>query len=189
MSRAQYKPTRKFTLNAAEEGAEINRNKFYPNQDEISYNVFSGDIPAIAYHEELHRGLLGEGNPYLSTNTKFPLWQRIADTENFEKWKAKHLLKPDLPKNKYTEYLQEEGELAVNIMELSYRAGINPGTPYPGDKQVLTILQDLKRKYPSKAFVVDALDTKHPKRIWDALTGRYFVISGLINSNNENSVK
>lgn len=189
MSRIQAAPKRKFTLSDSEDGASIIRDKYNPSNDAITYNVFSGDVPALAYHEELHRGYLGEGNPYLSKNTQIPLWQKVTDTKNFESWKVDHLLKSNLPGNKYTDYLRDDGELAANIMELGYRAGITPGTPYPGDQKVLEILQDLKKQYPTKAFVVDALDTKHPKRIWDALTGRYFILTGFINSNNENSVK
>lgn len=185
----QSSPKRKFTLNNTEDGTGIIRNKYNPSKDEITYNVFSGEVPALAYHEELHRGYLGEGNPYLSKNIQIPLWQRVTDTKNFESWKVKHLLKSDLSGNKYANYLHDDGELAANIMELGYRAGIAPGTPYPGDQKVLEILQNLKKQHPTKAFVVEALDTKHPKRIWDALTGRYFILTGLLNSNNENSLK
>lgn len=66
------------------------------------------------------------------------------------------------------------------MLELGYKAGIKPGTEYPGAKQTLDLLEHLKRRFPEKSYVVDALNKKHPKRIWQALTGRYFVIPGVI---------
>ena len=145
-----------------------------PYEDKVVYNLSKNkDLKATAYHEELHRGNIGEGNIFDLTNHA-PLRTRLADTELFETMKVNHLLKKDVS-IPYNEYLRADGEAAANILDVAYRAGIKPGEPFPGKQKVLEILAEIKQRFPEKSFVVDNLDTAHPKRIWDALTGKYFV--------------
>lgn len=144
-----------------------------PAEDVVTYNLTSKDLQPTAFHEELHRGNIGEGNIFDLTNNE-PLRKKIIDTESFTQFKVNHLLKNDL-NLPYAEYLRQDGEAAANILEVAYRAGIKPGQPYPGAEEVLKTLEQIKKTVPEKSFVIDNLDTSHPKRIWDALTGKYFI--------------
>lgn len=78
-------------------------------------------------------------------------------------------------------------------MEIGHRMGITPGQEFPGKEKLQQLLELAKQKYPGKAFVIDALNMDHPKRVWDALSGRYFGITPIIgtgliiNNNYENS--
>lgn len=58
--------------------------------------------------------------------------------------------------------------------------GIVPGQEFPGKEKLQQLLEIAKQKYPGKAFVIDALNMEHPKRVWDALSGRYFGIAPII---------
>ena len=163
-----------------------------PELDVVEYNTFSGNVESTAFHEELHRGRLGEGNLYSSDTKNIPLKKRIEDTDAFIQFKLNKLLKGDF-NNSYFQYLYEDGEAAANIMEIGHRMGITPGQEFPGKEKLQQLLELAKQKYPGKAFIIDALNMDHPKRVWDALSGRYFGIApiigtGLIISNNyENS--
>lgn len=167
--------SRSFTTNASSPSGYVERTfTNAPQEDKVVYNLNKAkDLKATAFHEELHRGNIGEGNVFDLTNSA-SLRTKLADTEAFETMKVNHLLKKDasIP---YNEYLRADGEAAANILDVAYRAGVKPGTPFPGKQKVLEILAEIKQKFPEKAFVIDNLDTTHPKRIWDALTGKYFV--------------
>ena len=195
ISRAEVAPAqRKFTLTDSEIGGSVSRNPLsdLPELDVVEYNTFSGNVEPTAFHEELHRGRLGEGNLYSTDTKNISLKKRIEDTDAFLQFKLNKLLKGDF-NNSYFQYLYEDGEAAANIMEIGHRMGINPGQEFPGKEKLQQLLELAKQKYPEKAFVIDALNIDHPKRVWDALSGRYFGIAPIIgtgliiNNNYENS--
>lgn len=168
-AKRQFTTSAKATSGALERGLGGQN----PAEDIVTYNLTSKDLRPTAFHEELHRGNIGEGNIFDLTNSE-SLRKKIIDTENFTQFKVNHLLKNDL-NLPYAEYLRQDGEAAANILDIAYRAGIKPGQPYPGAEEVLKTLEQIKKIVPEKSFVIDNLDTSHPKRIWDALTGKYFM--------------
>ena len=59
-------------------------------------------------------------------------------------------------------------------MEIGKRLGIQPGTPYPGKTEAIRIIESAKAD-PSKGSFVNLYNYKNkPKRMWNAITGKYF---------------
>lgn len=153
-------------------------NHSIPAEDILSYNVFYNLHPT-SFHETLHRGLYG-----MISRDKMPiggnLFEHIGrktDTRDFYSFKTKKLLVPEneAPDLTTYNYLFEEGEAAANTMELGKRLGLKPGQEYPGRKALEQMLKEFSESGNEHSHMPSYLNMRHPKRVWDALTGRYFI--------------
>ena len=131
------------------------------------------------FHELLHRNGYGEGrNP-----VKFQEFNK--DSRDAADKFYENLTKKVIGNSEYTFYLWDDGEMAVNSLELGIKNGIKPGTKYPGDVKAKEIFENLE-KDPSKGFVMKAMKWKeNPKYVWRAITGTLFGINTPILLNND----
>lgn len=60
-------------------------------------------------------------------------------------------------------------------MELGKRLGLKPGQEYPGRKALEQMLKEFSESGNEHSHMPSYLNMRHPKRVWDALTGRYFI--------------
>lgn len=149
-----------------------------PSKDILQYNKHYNLHPT-AFHENLHRGYYG----MVSQDRKplnVPIREHsnmVHDTMDFYDFKAKKLLVPKeeaIDAGTYS-YLLEKGEAAANTMELGKRLGLRPGQEYPGRQALERMLKEFSESGNEHAFMPKYLNMKHPKRVWNALTGKYFV--------------
>lgn len=63
----------------------------------------------------------------------------------------------------------------ANTMELGKRLGLKPGQEYPGRKALEQMLKEFSESGNEHSHMPSYLNMRHPKRVWDALTGRYFI--------------
>jgi flagellum-specific peptidoglycan hydrolase FlgJ len=68
-----------------------------------------------------------------------------------------------------------KAEKAANTMELGKRLGLKPGQEYPGRKALEQMLKEFSESGNEHSHMPSYLNMRHPKRVWDALTGRYFI--------------
>lgn len=64
---------------------------------------------------------------------------------------------------------------AANTMELGKRLGLKPGQEYPGRKALEQMLKEFSESGNEHSHMPSYLNMRHPKRVWNALTGRYFI--------------
>ena len=149
-----------------------------PSNDMLQYNKHYNLHPT-AYHETLHRGYYG-----MADKDRMPMGgnlfehvKRKTNTRDFYNFKTKKLLVPEneAPDLATHKYLFEEGEAAANTMELGKRLGLQPGQEYPGRQALEQMLKEFSESGNEHAFITKYLNMKHPKRVWNALTGKYFV--------------
>ncbi len=149
-----------------------------PSNDMLQYNKHYNLHPT-AYHETLHRGYYG-----MADKDRMPIGgnlfehvKRKTNTRDFYNFKTKKLLVPEneAPDLATHKYLFEEGEAAANTMELGKRLGLQPGQEYPGKQALEQMLKEFSESGNEHAFITKYLNMKHPKRVWNALTGKYFV--------------
>lgn len=149
-----------------------------PSNDMLQYNKHYNLHPT-AYHETLHRGYYG-----MADKDRMPIGgnlfehvKRKTNTRDFYNFKTKKLLVPEneAPDLATHKYLFEEGEAAANTMELGKRLGLQPGQEYPGRQALEQMLKEFSESGNEHAFITKYLNIKHPKRVWNALTGKYFV--------------
>lgn len=149
-----------------------------PSKDILQYNKHYNLHPT-AFHENLHRGYYG----MVSQDRKpidFPITEHsnmVRDTMDFYDFKTKKLLVPkeEAPDSGMYNYLLEKGEAAANTMELGKRLGLKPGQEYPGRKALEQMLKEFSESGNEHSYMPSYLNMKHPKRVWNALTGKYFV--------------
>ncbi len=149
-----------------------------PSNDMLQYNKHYNLHPT-AYHETLHRGYYG-----MADKDRMPIGgnlfehvKRKTNTRDFYNFKTNKLLVPEneAPDLATHKYLFEEGEAAANTMELGKRLGLQPGQEYPGRQALEQMLKEFSESGNEHAFITKYLNMKHPKRVWNALTGKYFV--------------
>ena len=149
-----------------------------PSKDILQYNKHYNLHPT-AYHETLHRGYYG-----MADKDRMPMGgnlfehvKRKTNTRDFYNFKTKKLLVPEneAPDLETYNYLLIEGETAANTMELGKRLGLQPGQEYPGRQALEQMLKEFSESGNEHAFITKYLNMKHPKRVWNALTGKYFV--------------
>ena len=149
-----------------------------PSNDMLQYNKHYNLHPT-AYHETLHRGYYG-----MADKDRMPIGgnlfehvKRKANTTDFYDFKTRKLLVPEneAPDLETYNYLLIEGETAANTMELGKRLGLQPGQEYPGRQALEQMLKEFSESGNEHAFITKYLNIKHPKRVWNALTGKYFV--------------
>lgn len=149
-----------------------------PSKDILQYNKHYNLHPT-AYHETLHRGYYG-----MADKDRMPIGgnlfehvKRKANTTDFYDFKTRKLLVPEneAPDLETYNYLLIEGETAANTMELGKRLGLQPGQEYPGRQALEQMLKEFSESGNEHAFITKYLNIKHPKRVWNALTGKYFV--------------
>ena len=149
-----------------------------PSKDILQYNKHYNLHPT-AYHETLHRGYYG-----MADKDRMPIGgnlfehvKRKANTTDFYDFKTRKLLVPEneAPDLETYNYLLIEGETAANTMELGKRLGLQPGQEYPGRQALEQMLKEFSESGNEHAFITKYLNMKHPKRVWNALTGRYFI--------------
>lgn len=149
-----------------------------PSNDMLQYNKHYNLHPT-AYHETLHRGYYG-----MADKDRMPMGgnlfehiKRKANTTDFYDFKTRKLLIPEneAPDLETYKYLFEGGEAAANTMELGKRLGLQPGQEYPGRQALEQMLKEFSESGNEHAFITKYLNMKHPKRVWNALTGRYFI--------------
>ena len=149
-----------------------------PSNDMLQYNKHYNLHPT-AYHETLHRGYYG-----MADKDRMPMGgnlfehvKRKTNTRDFYNFKTKKLLVPEneAPDLETYNYLLIEGETAANTMELGKRLGLQPGQEYPGRQALEQMLKEFSESGNEHAFITKYLNMKHPKRVWNALTGKYFV--------------
>ena len=149
-----------------------------PSKDILQYNKHYNLHPT-AFHETLHRGHYGmvpqDRRMLGATGTEHV--RRLHDSKDFYNFKTKKLLVPEneAPDLKMYNYFFEDGEAAANTMELGKRLGLKPGQEYPGRQALEKMLKEFSESGNEHAFMPKYLNMKHPKRVWNALTGRYFI--------------
>lgn len=154
-----------------------------PKYDTMDLNLY-GELEPTVFHEQLHRGYYGmaDGSVYNPTQGSVTGWNdRFNDTNAFYRWKTQKLLAPRSSENwRGHDYLTDDGEAAANFLEVGKRMGISPGTPYPGKQKALEQFQKFADSGNNKSFVIQTANMNKPKRVWDAITGKYFVIPTLV---------
>jgi flagellum-specific peptidoglycan hydrolase FlgJ len=149
-----------------------------PSNDMLQYNKHYNLHPT-AYHETLHRGYYGmaDKDRMPIRGNLFEHVKRKANTTDFYDFKTRKLLIPEneAPDLETYKYLFEGGEAAANTMELGKRLGLQPGQEYPGRQALEQMLKEFSESGNEHAFITKYLNMKHPKRVWNALTGRYFI--------------
>lgn len=157
----------------------VSINEKNPANDRVVLNLAS-DLDKSAFHEYLHRGYYGTANGTAWDGKEdYTDWLNgFKNTKSFYDWKNSKLLAPRTPENwEAVDYLSENGEGPTNAMEIGRRMGIAPGTPWPGRKKALELFNKFASSSDDKAEVFSALNWKNkPRRIWDAITGRYILI-------------
>ena len=149
-----------------------------PSNDMLQYNKHYNLHPT-AYHETLHRGHYGmvpqDRRMLGATGTEHV--RRLHDSKDFYNFKTKKLLVPEneAPDLEMYNYLFENGEAAANTMELGKRLGLQPGQEYPGRQALEQMLKEFSESGNEHSHMPKYLNMKHPKRVWNALTGKYFV--------------
>lgn len=141
--------------------------------DILQINTAYPDLDSHIFHEFLHRGNFGK--PIRPSTLPLDYYNNTYKPEqSFFRWKEKKLLDPEYLKNNPDPYLVGDGEGFTNMLQLGKGLGLEYGQPYPGAQQTLDLLQRAKEdNILGKGFVVDALNLKKPKRLWQALTGQY----------------
>ena len=133
-------------------------------QDRIELDNSVGDYKTaeeIFTHENLHKGRYGETR-----------MQMLRVNKLIDEARAAEAL-PQMP-----EYLLGAGEAAVNTNDVRRALGLEFGQKYPGWKITKEIVDMFSRSKHPKAFVMKSFKQDTPrdyKRIWDALTGKWFM--------------
>ena len=120
------------------------------------------DAISTATHENLHKGSYGES-----------LLQMLKANKLLDINRAKSI------QSNVPDYLQVPGELATNLNDVRTALNLNFGQKYPGWNKVRDMVNSFSNSNHPKSFILKSLkqDTQRDyKRIWDALTGRYFMI-------------
>lgn len=133
-------------------------------QDRIELDNSVGDYKIaeeIFTHENLHKGRYGETR-----------MQMLRANKLIDEARAAEAL-PQMPK-----YLLGAGEAAVNTNDVRRALGLEFGQKYPGWKITKEIVDMFSRSKHPKAFVMKSFKQDTPrdyKRIWDAITGKWFM--------------
>ena len=112
-------------------------------------------------HENLHKGRYGE----------FPIQMKKAE-------KLIDVNRADKAYPGATEYLLTPGEAATNANDIRTALGLEFGHKYPGWKVTKEIVDIFSNSRHPKAFVMKSFKQDTPrdyKRIWDAITGKWFI--------------
>lgn len=156
----------------------VEKNTNDPALDKMTINVLY-DADKGGFHETLHRGNYGEEGFFFDPEImKFMNYHKIQeDTRNFYNFKTNKLLVPRTEDNaKWYDYMSRSAEAATNSMELGRRMGLKPGTPWPGRKKAMKLFEKYSASNDQKTKAFNVLNWKQkPRRVWDALTGRYFI--------------
>lgn len=131
-----------------------------PEQDVVRINL-DHNINETAFHENLHRSYIGTS-----------MSKRSAD---FYDWKTKKLLLSDPG-----DYMSDSEEAAVNLLEIGRKYNLLEA-PYPGKieaRRKLKEIIDIDPNSKSKLGVTRWEDK--PKRVWDALQGKYLGLSPIL---------
>ena len=157
--------------------ARIGRTNSINGIDQIQLNLANPQTYNHAVnnylHEFLHHGYYGDG--VLGHPNKNYI-DRFLQMKRNKLYKPENQLDPE-----WADYLLDPriNEGATNIIDLGRDLGLQLGQKYPGKDKVLELLQSYTGR---KRFVRDALDlstTPHIKRVWDAMTGKYFTIPAI----------
>ena len=105
-------------------------------------------------------------------------WHNITSRQAYEE-----AMQPPRTKEnaEWVDYLSglNGGEAATNAMEIGARMGLEPGAPWPGKQKAMELFEKYSISNDPKTNAFNALNWKQkPRRIWEALTGRYFVCGG-----------
>lgn len=143
-----------------------------PSNEELVITPFT-NIDRTTFHEFLHRGNYGTSQNKLMDDP----WNffRNNQTDDFYRWKTKHLLKDNI---QLDDYLYKPGEAATNFLETGNKEmGLSFGQLYPGKKAALDFYKKFLAGNSPKTFVLEKSkwETK-PKRVWNALTGKYYIL-------------
>ena len=167
-----------FVADRSKLAGSINKN-LDPSLDRMSINIFY-DADKGGFHETLHRGNYGEAGFSFDPKTMdFMTYHQIQDdTRGFYDFKTNKLLVPRTKENaEWYDYMSRSAEAATNSLELGRRMGVAPGTLWPGRDKALNIFKKYSTSNDEKTNAFNVLNWKNkPRRVWDAITGRYFTI-------------
>lgn len=152
-------------------GVAMQSGKKY-NSDKMNVSIY-GDIYDTAFHETLHRGEMGNAIHEDLSSIDFDTWKQQGD---FYDWLGKKLIKPEYHN---IPYYSESPEIAVNLLELGQRNGLEIGQQYPGKNKAQEIFKQLEND-PRKGSWMNYVRQDKPKRLWRALTGKYMAALPLI---------
>lgn len=127
-------------------------------------------IKNIAIHETGHHGNFGSSRIEMEKARRLLKSERELDALAE---KSPALLNVD------EHYLRTAGEPYTNTVDLAKDLNISIGEKYPGWVKVKEMLDNY---VGDKQFLIDAFKKETPrdyKRVWDALTGKWYVIGGL----------
>lgn len=144
-----------------------------PGKDLMTISL-KGDPRNSAFHETLHRGSYGTA-PAINMDTAE---KAIAAHHNnmLYNWKTQKILND----NYGVRYLSDPAEAAVNALEIGKIMGLTPGQSYPGKTRALQMFSDAINSGHYKLNFLKGYkwETK-PKRVWDALTGKYYILPAI----------
>lgn len=133
-------------------------------------------------HENLHRGYYSA--PLKFENISKEYYNNVYKPQySFYRWKTKKLLKPEY-QDSYLMDIQG-GEAGPNFIDLGKDLGLKLGQKYPGYEAVYNMLQNYKG---FKSWMIPQLNISEAgmRHIWDAMTGKYFVVPLGIQAISEN---
>lgn len=158
-----------------------------PGKDLMTISL-QGNPQNSAFHETLHRGNYGT-IPAVNINTAEKA-MAAHHTNIFYNWKTKKLLNENY---NFSDYLGDPQEAAVNALEIGKIMGLTPGQAYPGKTKALQIFSNaINSNHYKLDFLKDYRWNTKPKRVWDALTGQYYILpatgvvgTALLNTNKD----
>lgn len=157
----------------------VEKNTNNPALDKVKINVLY-DTDKGGFHETLHRGNYGEeGFSFDPKTMNFMDYHKVQeDTRNFYDLKTNKPLVPRTTENaEWHDYMSRSAEAATNSMELGRRMGLKPGAPWPGRGKAMELFEKYAASGDQKTKAFNVLNWKQkPRRVWDVITGRYFVL-------------
>jgi len=130
---------------------------FDPNMNQV---VFKNTVePPTAFHEVLHSFKYGD-RPMQDLKAKYLI----------DKTKLQHL-SPELQK-----YYSSGSEAAVHAAEYGFAQGLVPGAKYPGYQAVKEMLNTFGGPAKGGLRFAKQETPRDYKRVWDAMTGKYFTV-------------
>lgn len=142
----------------------------FPYLDQMYISTL-GEPSHTAFHETLHRGGYGDVSSELQTPETLDSY---ADTKAFYLWKTDKLLTDE---GLLDPYLSDPVEAAVNALHIGRELNLPIGTKYPGKQAALRFFEDASNKDGLATPFLNSYNwKKKPKRVWDAITGRYYLI-------------
>ena len=166
-NRASVNPQSNLRLVMSDELPFAGRTEIYrnPTNDKVILNLAS-DPSSSMFHEMLHRGSYGVDPKTIHIQNKAP----AKDMNGFYQRLQNKIIKPQYQESFTTDF----GELPVHLLEIGREMNIKPGSPYPGDQQLLQMLNEFTQTHRGYDQLLNMLNLDDMKSIWRSLNGTLF---------------